>query len=677
MIWHGIANIYKIINIHPDFTTQRYGDKCTTLVKVMKKIKISITDSWPRYAMCDFPFLHLLRHNYEVELSDEPEYLFYSCIGTEFLKYNDCIRIFCTTENVRPDFNFCDYAIGFDRMSFGERYIRLPICAVRQQLASDKDYLNRKFCNFIYSNNGQGQGARDRTAFCKKLAQYKKVDCPGAVLNNMQDCISPRTHLGTFEASKIRFISNYKFTIAWENSYYPGYATEKLMHPFVANSIPIYMGDPDIEIDFNEKAFVNINRFKSWQDAIDYIIFLDNNDSAYLDMLRAEPMLPDYKRPNIDAFILNIIENGRRFPKNIHYNINHQPYGHFSRLIARIKKAFTPVAAALGNEQLELLDKMIYAKTPQQQNLFTKLEIIASKTAALAGLPAIMKVASASGTNRQAELANQRLGVLIAASARAVAGCKTWQQTKWMWSSPLQEQYRILLNLLWPHDNLRYKKVRIGEKGDGGCVMLDYFPGKQALSLGKKGRGFWELELAQKGIKVSQYENSLASTLQPHSNIELFVLKVTPTKNDAQNISIHALMEKFKDAYGLIMRLDVEGAEWDILEAIAPTHLECFAQIYVEFHKVTNSNNYMRYKTIIQKLLRSHLPVHLHYNNAGPAIAFQDFMVADLIEVTFANKKLGSFTPSQETYPCALDYANCPLPEYYIGKFNVFCPNYV
>ena len=59
-------------------------------------------------------------------LSNNPDYLFYSGFGYEHLKYN-CIRIFFTGECITPDFNECDYAIGFDRLDFGDRYLRFPL----------------------------------------------------------------------------------------------------------------------------------------------------------------------------------------------------------------------------------------------------------------------------------------------------------------------------------------------------------------------------------------------------------------------------------------------------------------------------------------------------------------------------------------------------------------------
>ena len=67
-------------------------------------------------------------------------------------------------------------------------------------------------------------------------------------------------------ADKLAFISEYKFVIAFENSSYPGYTTEKILDPFLVCSIPVYWGNPLIENDFNKMAFLNYFDFDSESD---------------------------------------------------------------------------------------------------------------------------------------------------------------------------------------------------------------------------------------------------------------------------------------------------------------------------------------------------------------------------------------------------------------------------
>lgn len=145
--------------------------------------------------------------------------------------------------------------------------------------------------------------------------KYKHVDCPGRVLNNMQNAIEPRK--GNWTAGKLEFIKNYKFTIAFENSDAIGYTTEKLIHPLLSNSIPIYYGNRNAAADgFNPQAFINGNDFESLDDLKKFVIELDQDDKRYMEMLRQPPLtvdsIPDWNKIIAD-YIMNILENGQKF----------------------------------------------------------------------------------------------------------------------------------------------------------------------------------------------------------------------------------------------------------------------------------------------------------------------------------------------------------------------------
>ena len=226
-----------------------------------KKIKIKFVDFYDSFNTSDNDFIRVLNERYDVELSDNPDYIIYSGFGFKHLDY-DCIRIFYTGECITPDFNQCDYAIGFDRLNFGDRYIRIPLYMLFQYKESylklqhrkefGEDFLAQKtgFCSFVYSNCF----AQDlRTQMFEKLSQYKKVDSGGRYKNNIGGAVK----------DKNEFQSKYKFSIAFENASYDGYSTEKIVESFAAGTIPIYYGDPLIANDFDERAFVNCHRYKS------------------------------------------------------------------------------------------------------------------------------------------------------------------------------------------------------------------------------------------------------------------------------------------------------------------------------------------------------------------------------------------------------------------------------
>lgn len=275
----------------------------------MKTIKVDFTDFWPGFKKDNNFFIRLLRQKYNVELSNSPDYLIFSCFGTEHLKY-DCIKIFFTGEDLTPDFNLCDYAIGFDDIQFGDRYIRFPYFAARSFFAqacpkhlniTNEDIQSKTgFCNFVYSNASANP---IRTEFYNKLSKYKPIASGGRYMNNIGGPVD----------DKIAFQNKFKFSITFENESSLGYTTEKILDAFYAKTIPIYWGNVKIAEDFNPAAFINCHDFSSLDEAIEYVKKVDNDDALYRSIL-LQPIFKDGKVPykfSSDAvldFLTSIIE---------------------------------------------------------------------------------------------------------------------------------------------------------------------------------------------------------------------------------------------------------------------------------------------------------------------------------------------------------------------------------
>ena len=256
----------------------------------MSNLKLFFCDFFSDFIVENDFFYKLLSRKYKIVLDRQrPDFLIYSCYGHEFFNY-DCPRVFYTAENLRPDFNLCDYAIGFDCLDFGDRYCRFPnfarygkqFEALVKQAPSQKQGLTGKtaFCNFIYSN-AFADPVRDR--FFHLLSKYKRVDSHGKHLNNMPSDSFNHT-LGAW-AAKVELQRPYKFSIAFENSSAPGYTTEKILHAFIADTVPIYWGNPLITREFNPKAFVNCHDFENLEAVVRRVAELDSDDEQYLAML--------------------------------------------------------------------------------------------------------------------------------------------------------------------------------------------------------------------------------------------------------------------------------------------------------------------------------------------------------------------------------------------------------
>jgi hypothetical protein len=135
----------------------------------------------------------------------------------------------------------------------------------------------QRFCNFIYSNP-----TSLRTEFFLRLNARRPVDSLGRLFGGPESPV----------VDKMAALAQFRSTIAFENSLSPGYVTEKLLHPLLAGSIPIYYGADEAKTDFNPKAFIFARDFGDMNALIEHVLKLDDSREAMAEMA-AEPVFRD------------------------------------------------------------------------------------------------------------------------------------------------------------------------------------------------------------------------------------------------------------------------------------------------------------------------------------------------------------------------------------------------
>lgn len=255
-----------------------------------QKLKLWFSDFWPGFIPNDNLFVHLLSDHFDIELSKDPDLLIYSVYDFNHIKFK-CAKIFYTAENVRPNYNECDFSLSFDYNSYGGKNLRLPLyrwrgdleqlCVpkVAQQVIKDK----KKFACMVVSNNS----CKERNRFFHLLNEYKKVDSGGRFMNNVGGPVH----------DKMDFIKDYKFVLSFENSSYPGYTTEKIVEPMLVHSLPVYWGNPCIKQDFNPSSFINVHDYKSFNKAVEAIVRIDQDDDLFMRYLQ-DPYFHHNKVPD-------------------------------------------------------------------------------------------------------------------------------------------------------------------------------------------------------------------------------------------------------------------------------------------------------------------------------------------------------------------------------------------
>ena len=347
-------------------------------MKKKKTIKVDFRYYWWHFNPENNILMNLLRKDYNVIIDKEnPDYVFFSVydqkrpvnsktfggIGRTIEKHfpslyrvlreiyyfkrerwkmpiikGDFIKIFFTVENALPKMDKCDWAFTneYDEILKNPRHMRISnytfytvkdpkdLIKGKQNLKKIREE-KKKFCVFICSND-----VNFRNKFFKELCKYKKVESWGKVLNNMGRSIPKIVEVNKNIKSKTEtkehvprdFLKQYKFTIAFENASHIGYTSDRKIAPMMANSIPIYWGNPLIHREFNTKSFINYHDFEreikknipkilfeipfidwltkkyvekeTFKRVIKRIIEIDNDDKIYEEILK-QPWYNDNK----------------------------------------------------------------------------------------------------------------------------------------------------------------------------------------------------------------------------------------------------------------------------------------------------------------------------------------------------------------------------------------------
>jgi len=132
------------------------------------------------------------------------------------------------------------------------------------------------------------------------------------------------------------------------------------------------------------------------------------------------------------------------------------------------------------------------------------------------------------------------------------------------------------------------------------------------------------------------------------------------------------------DAPDLILKIDIEGCEWDVFDHATDAALSKLAQIICEFHDLSHLTDPVfrsRAQRVLEKLDKHFAPVHVHANNFGRLCNVANIPLPDVLEVTFASRCRYSFTQSTETFPTPLDMPNLPqVADIMLGSFRFSSP---
>lgn len=206
---------------------------------------------------------------------------------------------------------------------------------------------------------------------------------------------------------------------------------------------------------------------------------------------------------------------------------------------------------------------------------------------------------------------------------------------------------------------------RFGDAHDGGYLLCENLAGeaRSAYSYGIEGRDQWGCDISR-AFHLPIHEYDCFDPRRPACEGGQFdfhdeCVGPGPARIDNRPFdSIANQIAKNGDAgKRLLMKVDVESAEWESFAATPDAIFQNVDQMVVEFHELDDP----KYIDVIEKLKKTFYIANVHFNNYAcmwwsgpfPALAY---------ELLFVNKRLGvldTATP-MAVYPNPLDAPNDP-----------------
>ena len=195
-----------------------------------------------------------------------------------------------------------------------------------------------------------------------------------------------------------------------------------------------------------------------------------------------------------------------------------------------------------------------------------------------------------------------------------------------------------ILHLISPFSKILDHVVRIGSENDGGYVVVrDFSEGDFLLSMGIANDVNFELELSSLLSGAHLYDDSIEALPEVVPNGIFYKERI----GGSGCTSISKAMERIPNHFDLILKIDIEGSEWEAFDNLTIQELEKFRQIVVEFHwfeKLVDDQEFSRILNVLSKLSSTHFVLNAHPNNCGDIANIENIALPSVIEITYLRR---------------------------------------
>jgi hypothetical protein len=203
-------------------------------------------------------------------------------------------NIWVTFENRRAPHKNFDLTLSFDCDDYGDNNLYFPLIYQYMDIRGvGSSYAKHKISPMKAM---QKRSLSQNQILQKNNFMVSFINNPHPIRLRAQEYLSKIDSIHAFGRSvdnyvqdKISTSEKYWFSLCFENDLYPGYVTEKVLEAWLGWTIPLYWGNDAYEI-LNPAAIINLSKFPSMIDFINYVENLYKDKNAMVEMIN-QPLL--------------------------------------------------------------------------------------------------------------------------------------------------------------------------------------------------------------------------------------------------------------------------------------------------------------------------------------------------------------------------------------------------
>lgn len=193
------------------------------------------------------------------------------------------------------------------------------------------------------------------------------------------------------------------------------------------------------------------------------------------------------------------------------------------------------------------------------------------------------------------------------------------------------------------------KYVRFGSFFDGGYPLIDDIKSSDfCVSFGVERNIDFEEDFLKIGMGVHSYDNSIDSPPEMLNNMEFYKETI------GEETYLSDVLSRITVDSDLILKMDIEGGEYGLVNNASSDELNRFRQIIVEVHwlsaMIENEAGVETLKLFLEKMNKTHVLVLSHPNNNSSSKIIDNYFVPDVLELLYVRKSDYNFVNLKDQF---------------------------